>query len=255
MSEIETAKGLGNVTAAILAGGLGTRLRSLSANRPKVLFKVNGRPFLSYLLDELVEAGVRRAVLCTGYLGEQVMAAFGDSYGDLRLTYSQEGSPLGTAGALRLALPFLRSHIVLIMNGDSFCRVNLRSLTSWHREHGAKATLLLSRVPDVSRYGRVRLNSTGRIISFDEKPVDGGPGWINAGIYLLNRGILEEIPAGKKVSLEKEILPGLVGHGLFGFRSKGSFLDIGTPETYTEAGRFFNRFAAMTLKNGRRLKR
>jgi len=255
MSEIGRAKELGNVTAAILAGGLGTRLRSFSTNKQKVLVEVKGRPFLSYLLDELSAAGVRRAVLCTGYLGEQVMAAFGDSYGDLQLTYSQEGSPLGTAGALRLALPFFRSHFVLIMNGDSFCRVNLRNLPSWHRERGANATLMLARVPDVSRYGRVRLNSKGRIISFDEKHSDGGPGWINAGIYLFKRGILEDIPAGKAVSLEREILPSLVGRGLFGFRSKGPFLDIGTPEAYSGAGRFFNRIAAMTRKNGRRVKR
>jgi len=255
MSEIGTAKELGNITAAILAGGLGTRLRSVSSNRQKVLTEVRGRPFLSYLLDELIAAGVRHVVLCTGYLGEQVKAVFSNSYGDLRLTYSQEGSPLGTGGALRLALPFLRSHIILIMNGDSFCRANLRNLPSWHREHGANATLMLVRVPDVSRYGRVRLNSKGLITSFDEKHVDGGPGWINAGIYLFKRRILEDIPAGREVSLEREILPSLVGRGLFGFCSKGPFLDIGTPEAYAGAGRFFNRIAAMTREHGRRVKK
>ena len=109
------------VTAAILAGGLGTRLRSVVKDRPKVLAEIRGVPFLTYLLDQLAAAGVRDVVLCTGYMGEQVRSAFGDSYGGMCLSYSQESSPLGTAGALRLALPLFKSSSVLVMNGDSFC--------------------------------------------------------------------------------------------------------------------------------------
>jgi NDP-sugar pyrophosphorylase family protein len=103
------------MTVVILAGGLGTRLRSVVADKPKVLARVHGKPFLSLLLDQLAAAGIRSAVLCTGYLGEQVQAEFGDSYGSIRLAYSQESSPLGTAGALRLALPIINTNCVLVL--------------------------------------------------------------------------------------------------------------------------------------------
>src|SRR3989338_6029269 len=120
MTEGPKTKRLSGVTVAILAGGLGTRLRSVIADRPKVLAEVRGRPFLTYIFDQLIAASIKYAVLCTGYLGEKVCDRFGDSYGSLRLAYSQEPSPRGTAGALRLALPLFKSDSVLVMNGDSY---------------------------------------------------------------------------------------------------------------------------------------
>src|SRR5437899_2628493 len=110
-----------SLSAAILVGGLGTRLRGIVADRPKVLAEVRGRPFLAYLLDQLVASGFQDVVLCTGYRSEQVKEVFGDGYGPLRIVYSEETVPLGTAGALRLALPLLQSETILVMNGDSFC--------------------------------------------------------------------------------------------------------------------------------------
>jgi len=276
---VRAVQDLASVTAAILAGGLGTRLRSVVADRPKVLAEIRGRPFLAYLLDQLAAAGLRTVVLCTGYMGEQVRAMFGDFYGDLRLAYSQESSPLGTAGALRLALPLFKAETVLVMNGDSFCQVNLRAFWAWHCARGADATLLLTRVPDTKRYGRVHVDADGLVLRFDEKdnkPVlerseGSGPGWINAGIYLLNRRLLLTIPSGSKnalrglpnprfwpgsddpgraksdlpipasgaVSLEREVFPAWISRGLYGYRSEGRFLDIGTPEAYAAAEQFF----------------
>lgn len=230
---------LASVTAAILAGGLGSRLRSVVADRPKVLAEIRGRPFLAYLLDQLAGAGVRYVVLCTGYLAEQVQAVFGDSYGSLRLVYSQESSPLGTAGALRLALPLFQSDSVLIMNGDSFCEADLRAFWAWHCARGADATLLLIEIPDTKRYGRVHVDENGLVLRFDEKGHNGEPGWINAGIYLLNHHLLLTIPASGAVSLEREVLPAWIGRGLYGYRSEGGFLDIGTPEAYNTAEQFF----------------
>ena len=230
---------LASVTAAILAGGMGTRLRSVVADRPKVLAEIRGRPFLAYLLDQLAGAGVRTVVLCTGYLGEQVQAMFGDSYGSLRLVYSQESSPLGTAGALRLALPLFKAETVLVMNGDSFCEANLRAFWAWHCARSADATLLLTRMLDTKRYGRVHVDEDGLVLRFDEKGQNGGPGWINAGIYLLNRRLLLTIPSSGAVSLEREMFPAWIGRGLYGYRSEGRFLDIGTPEAYILAERFF----------------
>ena len=230
---------LTSVTAAILVGGQGTRLRSVVADRPKVLAEIRGRPFLAYLLDQLAGAGVRYVVLCTGYLGEQVQAVFGDSYGSLRLVYSQESSPLGTAGALRLALPLFKSETVLVMNGDSFCEANLSAFWAWHCGRAAESTLLLTEVPDAKRYGRVNVDADGLVLRFDEKGDKSGPGWINAGIYLLNHRLLLTIPANRTVSLEREEFPSWIGRGLYGYRSGGRFLDIGTPEAYTMAEWFF----------------
>ena len=198
---------LAGVTAAILAGGLGTRLRSVVADRPKVLAEVRGRPFLMYLLDQLAAAGLRCVVLCTGYLGEQVQAAFGDSYGSLQLVYSQEPESLGTAGALRLALPLFKSDSVLVLNGDSFCDINLRDFWSWHFRQNAKATLLLTEMSDTRRYGRVHVDNNGLVISFEEKGDDSGSGWINAGVYLLRHSLFLTIPGSGAVSLNGRCSP------------------------------------------------
>ena len=231
---------LAEITAAILVGGLGTRLRPVVADRPKVLAEVNGRPVLSYLLDQVARAGVRRVVLCTGYLGEQVLAAFGPRYGPLQLGYSPEPAPLGTAGALRRALPMLQSDPVLVLNGDSMCKADLNAFYAWHCGQGASASLLLTVAPDAARYGQVQTDAEGRVLRFEEKgAVAGGPGWINAGIYLLSQACLEAIPADRPVSIEREMFPAWIGQNLYGYQSQGRFLDIGTPDAYAEAARFF----------------
>jgi NDP-sugar pyrophosphorylase family protein len=230
---------LAGATAAILAGGLGTRLRGVVADRPKVLAEVRGRPFLAFLLDQLRAAGVGRAVLCTGYRGEQVRAAFGDRHGSLDLAYSQEPLPLGTGGALRRALPLLPSDPILVLNGDSFCDADLEGFWNWHLSQRAAASLLLVRVPDTARYGRVQVQEDGRVLRFEEKADAGGPGWINAGIYLLRRSLVLEVPQGCTVSLERELFPAWIGRGLCGHASAGRFLDIGTPESYALAEQFF----------------
>jgi len=228
-----------DVTAAILVGGLGTRLRSVVAAQPKVLAEVRGRPFLAYLLDQLAAAGALNVVLCTGFLGEQVQEMFGDSYDGLHLVYSQESSPLGTAGALRLALPLFESDSVLVVNGDSFCEMNLGVFWGWHCAHEANATLALTRVVDSKRYGRVHVKVDGAVVSFDEKSSRGGPGWVNAGIYLLNRRTIQTIPTNRAVSLEREVFPAWIGRGLYGYQCEGRFLDIGTPEAYARSEGFF----------------
>lgn len=237
----EDGSDLGTTTAAIFAGGLGTRLRSQVDDRPKVLAEVRGRAFLSYLLDQLAAAGLRSVVVCTGYMGDRVRAEFGDSYGPLRLRYSQEDAPLGTAGALRLARHLLESDPVLVMNGDSICRADLEAFRIWHREKQAEASILLTEVPDTGRYGRVTVDEAGALIAFEEKQNAGGPGWINAGVYLLSDRLIRAIPSGRAVSLEREVLPDWIGKRLFGHRSEARFLDIGTPESYARAERFFGQ--------------
>ncbi len=227
------------MTAAILAGGLGIRLRQVLGDRPKVLAEVRGRPLLQYLLDQLACWGITRVVLCTGHLGERIESYFGDSYSSLRLIYSRETSPLGTAGALRLALPNFQSDSILVLNGDSFCKADLSSFWAWHCQQGAVASLLLVNSPDTKRYGRVEIDETGRILRFVEKDEESEAGWINAGIYLLSRRFLRSIPVDGSVSLERDILPLWISKGLCGYKTDGDFIDVGTPESYRVAEKFF----------------
>ena len=228
------------LTAVILAGGLGTRLKSVVADRPKVLATVGGRPFLAYLFDHLCSFNISHVVLCTGYLGEQVEATFGQRYKTLELTYSQEPEPLGTGGALRYALPHCRSNPVLVLNGDSFCRADLSLYYAWYQKQSiSTGALLLTNVADVQRYGQVQLRPDGQISSFVEKGVNKGAGWINAGIYLLDQALITTIPEHRAVSIEKEIFPAWLSQGLYGFQSYGDFIDIGLPETYSLAVSFF----------------
>jgi NDP-sugar pyrophosphorylase family protein len=231
---------LEDVTATVLAGGLGTRLRSRIADRPKVLAPIHGRPYLAYLLEQLAEAGVREVVLLTGYRAEQVRSAFGTTYAGLRLTYSVERSPLGTAGALRQALPYLRSSTILVLNGDSYCAAPMADFLTFHHRQSADFGLVLTPVEDASRYGRVRVGRDGRVLRFEEKSAASGSGWVNAGIYLVNRSLIEEVPPDAPMSLERDLFPAWVhGKRCFGFACRARFLDIGTPESYAEAEAFF----------------
>jgi NDP-sugar pyrophosphorylase family protein len=228
------------VAAAILAGGLGTRLRPVVADRPKVLAPVAGRPYLTYVLDQLASVAVREVVLLTGHGADQVRDALGDSYAGMSLVHSAEPSPLGTAGALRQALPLLAAPTVLLLNGDSYCDVDLASFGRFHRDEAAGASMVVARASDASRFGQVRLGAGGCVARFEEKGATAGAGWINAGVYLLERPLIEEIPSGRPASLERDLLPRWVaGRRLRGFRCRGRFLDIGTPPSYAGAESFF----------------
>lgn len=227
-------------TAVILAGGLGTRLRSVVADRPKVMAEVRGRPFLAYLLEQLAQSGFKHTVLCTGYLGEQIKATFGNTYSSLHLEYSQESSPLGTGGALQLALPFFQSEQVLVLNGDSFCNANLREFWAWYTDKkNPEASLVLTQVSDTQRYGRVQIDSSGKVLRFEEKGSAEGVGWINAGLYLLKSSTISTIPKNCAISLETEMFPRWINTEFYGYCSLGQFLDIGTPESYAIADQFF----------------
>ena len=244
--------GLGDVTALILAGGLGTRLRSVVADRPKVLAPVAGRPFLAFLLDQLADAGIGRVVLCTGHLGEQIRDWLGPVYRGLPIQYSQETAPLGTGGALRQAHLLINTGALLVMNGDSFCEVDLAEFHARHLGWQTAASILVRWVPDARRFGRVRLDETGLVCGFDEKSGPEGPGWINAGIYWLSLDLIRTIPTGLAISLEREVLPIWVEAGLVhGYAGQGTFLDIGTPAAYRDAQSFFEkRTGAISAETG-----
>lgn len=227
------------VEALVLCGGLGLRLRPAVADRPKVLADVQGRPFLSYVLHQLAQAGVRRAILCTGYGAERIAHDLGPRHGALTLAYAPEESPLGTAGALRAALPQLRSDRALVANGDSILSAPLAALVDHGRRTGHGALVALAEVPDAGRYGRVVLGPDDRIRAFEEKAPDAGAGLVNAGVYLLDRQRLEALPETRPLSLERDVFPRWIeADGLWGWRSGGQLLDIGVPEAYATASRF-----------------
>jgi NDP-sugar pyrophosphorylase family protein len=230
---------LDHIPAMILVGGLGTRLRAVLPDHQKVVAPVGGRPFVFRLLDQLANAQVTRVILCTGYKAEQVVGLVGDRYRSLRISYSSEAAPLGTAGALRHALSLVDSDTVLAMNGDSFCEADLAAMWESHQRHKANATLAVIETSETRASGRVTFDGNDAITNFVEKNSVPSAGWINAGIYLLQRQVLESISPGRAVSIEREVFPAWIGRGLYAYRSAGKFLDIGTPEAYTMAQQAF----------------
>ena len=226
----------------ILCGGLGTRLRPVLSEVPKVLAEINGRPFLEHVLQRIRNQGFRTIYLSVGHLAEQVEDFVDRRPADeLTIRCVKEESPLGTAGALRhvwrsadVATPFV------VLNGDTFFGGDLGALVSTHRAARAAATLAVVRVPEADRYGLVRFDADDhQVLAFEEKGSATGPSWINAGAYVLEEVILRSVPAGRAVSLEREVFPEWIGSGLLASPfPDASFLDIGTPEDYTRAQDF-----------------
>ncbi|CAA6606417.1 Nucleoside-diphosphate-sugar pyrophosphorylase family protein [Rhodospirillaceae bacterium LM-1] len=225
-------------TAIILAGGKGTRLAHVLAGLPKPLAPVLGRPFLLHLLDSLANAGLERAVLSLGHEALQIERAI-EGYGRLGLDWVTESEPLGTAGALRHALNKAEGDLVLALNGDSFTPFDLARFRAFHEKGGWSVSLAAVAMADASRFGRIDLAPDGKVRAFMEKQA-GGSGVINAGIYLIERGLLQALPTGKALSFETDVLEPLARQGRLGaFLCPGPFIDIGTPESYAQADGFF----------------
>jgi D-glycero-alpha-D-manno-heptose 1-phosphate guanylyltransferase len=228
---------LASISAVILAGGLGTRLRAVAPDTQKAAAPVAGRPFAAYLLEFLAAQGCRHVVMALGYKAAQTAEALIPYARDLglELDLSVEPEPLGTGGALRLAAKLTRSDPVLAMNGDSCVAVDLAAALRRFREVGAAGLLTLAHVDDAERYGRVECDTQGRIVAFREKG-DSGSGEINAGVYFLARRLIDMLPADRPASLETDLLA--VADGLWGWSAAGAFLDIGTPDAFARAPAF-----------------
>jgi D-glycero-alpha-D-manno-heptose 1-phosphate guanylyltransferase len=240
-----------SLAAVVLAGGMGTRLRSVVADRPKVLAPVAGRPFLTYLLDQIAAAGIKCAVLSTGYMAEQFASVIGDRYRDLEIVYAHEQTALGTGGAIKFAGSFADADELLVMNGDSYCEADLCTYFDWHRQGRHDVSLMLVKVDDASRYGTVELGSDGRITAFREKRPEGGPGYINAGVYLLRREMLEQIPGGP-TSIERDLFPRwLTQYKVMGWVTDGAFIDIGIPSDYERSHEFMKHRLTLPPAEGR----
>lgn len=224
--------------ALILAGGEGTRLRPLTSSVPKPVVPLAGRPFISYMIEWLRRHGVDEVVLSCGFMADGVRAVLGDGERlGVRLRYVEEPRPLGTGGALKLAEDLLEDRF-LMLNGDQLTDIDLTALLRQHERTGARATIALMAVEDPSAYGLVRRRDDLSVSGFLEKPnadeIDTN--LVNAGAYVLERSVLSEMaPSGTRISIERDVFPRLVDHGLFGYEASGYWMDIGTPRRYLQA--------------------
>ena len=226
--------------AIVLVGGEGTRLRPLTATVPKPALTLVDRPFLAYMIEWLAGHGVTEVVLACGFLPDVLREALAgeEERAGVRIRYVVEPEPLGTAGAIRFAADVLGQDLddgFLALNGDVLTDLDLSALLSAHRQRGAAATIALHPVEDASAYGLVQSGEGGEVLEFLEKTGERAPGEVNAGMYVLERSVLDLVPAAQSVSIEREVFPRLVGNGLYGLRLDGYWMDIGTPERYLQA--------------------
>ncbi len=223
--------------ALVLAGGEGTRLRPLTLTTPKPVMPFAGRPFMTFMLDWLARHGVDDVILSCGFMSDDVESVLGDMHAGMRLRYVHEDEPLGTAGPLRLALDTgaLKDERLFVLNGDVLTDMDLTAEREQHERTGARATLGLIAVDDTESYGVVPTKDDGEVEAFLEKSPGPAPtNRINAGSYLLEREVIDQIPPGRAVSIEREIFPSLVGQGLYGYLAAGYWMDVGTPRRYLE---------------------
>lgn len=226
--------------AVVLVGGLGTRLRPLTLDLPKQMLPVAGVTMIERVVSLLAAAGIDEVVLSLGYRPEIFTEAFpADRCAGVELRYAVEPEPLGTAGAIAFAADFAGiSERFLALNGDVLTDLDLQGLCDRHAETGAAATVALTPVEDPSRYGVVPLDADGRVEAFIEKPDPGTApsNWINAGYYVVEPEVLDLVPRGAMVSIEREVFPRIVEERrLFGVQSDAYWIDAGTPEAYLQA--------------------
>jgi mannose-1-phosphate guanylyltransferase len=222
--------------ALVLAGGEGTRLRPLTYTVPKPVLPLAGRPHIAYVIEWLVSHGVDDVIVSCGHLADGIRSALAELEAGVEIRYAEEPDARGTAGAIRFAEDMLADRF-LALNGDILCDLDLTALIEQHERTGAKATIALYPVADPTGYGLIHRHEDGEITEFLEKPdpeeIDTDE--INAGAYLLERSVLDEIPPDQAVSIEREVFPRLIGEGLYGIRLEGCWIDIGTPERFLEA--------------------
>jgi NDP-sugar pyrophosphorylase family protein len=232
------------VKAVVLVGGEGTRLRPLTLTTPKPLLPIANQPHLERQLAWLASHGVDEVVFSMGYLPDAFREHFADDVfrpaggGEVALRYAVEDEPLGTAGAIRFAAEGINERVI-VCNGDVLTHLDLGAMVRFHGEQGAEATISLTQVEDPSAFGVVPTQADGRVIAFVEKPAPGKApsNWINAGTYVLEPRFFDRIPPRLNVSVERETFPRMLAQPglLYGYKSEGYWLDIGTPEKYLQA--------------------
>jgi D-glycero-alpha-D-manno-heptose 1-phosphate guanylyltransferase len=231
--------GLSDIDAYILCGGLGKRLRSVLGASPKPMVLLGDKPFLDILLAHLTELGFRRFILGIGYQAQFIKDYYKkNNLLGYEIIFSQENKPIGTGGALKKARNLIKSDPFFVFNGDSLANFNPLGMLRSHQQKQACLTILLKKMKDCKDYGHITLGKEGRMRKFNEKGCDK-QGFINAGIYLCNRSIFKLMPGIEGFSLENDFFPDLLEEKVYGYKSRGFFFDIGTPERYRTAEKYF----------------
>lgn len=228
-------------TAFILCGGEGIRLKPLTDDIPKTLLPINGKPILEYNIELMKRNGIKKIILGTGHLGDQIKNYFGNGeHFDVDISYSHEEQPLGTGGALKLVSKIINDTFIMC-NGDELKDVDIRKMFDVHKQNNADITIALTSVNNPQLYG-VALLEGDRIIKFLEKPENPPTNMINSGLYILEPKIFSLIPEGK-VSIERDIFPKIAENKkLFGFKFDGKWLPTDTPEKYHQAKKSWNPY-------------
>jgi NDP-sugar pyrophosphorylase family protein len=236
---------LKSIDVLVLAGGLGTRVRRILGDTPKLLAPLAGRTYLDHLLDWLAQFAASHVVLALGHCAAAIVEHLAQrGPGAIKIETVIEPQPLGTAGAIRLARPRLGSNPVLVLNGDSFADVDLCRFYEYHSRSGAAVTILCATVADAGRYGRVEVDRCGAVFGFAEKDSSfRGAALVNAGMYFVSAGFLDGIATSTATSLESDVFGVMPPGSLAAFTECGNFIDIGTPESLALADAFFGKTA------------
>lgn len=228
---------MAQLDAIILAGGFGSRLQCVVKDVPKPMADINDKPFLSFIMDYLLEQNVNKVLLSVGYKHDVIMSHFGSKYKGLNIQYIIEDMPLGTGGAINKAMQYVNGEEVFVLNGDTLFCPDLNNMVAFHRKHVADLTIAVKPMKNIDRYGTLILDGN-RIIGFDEKTTKEF-GYINGGVYVINKNIFKLMPLDKEsfsfeIDLLEKVCVKLKGYA---FINDTYFIDIGIPDDYERAKR------------------
>lgn len=233
---------LNEIDVVILCGGFGKRLQNVIKDIPKPMAEINCRPFLDILIDFVASFGFRHFILCVGYRANIIENYFQRKRGNLDIEFSKEQKHLDTGGAIKNAEAYIKSNPFLVMNGDSFCKIDLRDFVRFHQSKNALFSMVVAKTINNKDYGAIALDDSQRIIKFSKRvKSDRRDGFINAGIYLFQRQVLSLMPAGKSFSLERNFFPAFVNKGAYGYITEAQLIDIGTPVRYKKAKQILSK--------------
>lgn len=229
-----------NIDVVILCGGKGTRLKSVISDRPKPMAEIANKPFLDIIIDYVSSYGLRRFILCVGYMKEKIKEYYAPRGDSLEIVFAEEKILLGTGGAIKNAETLIKSNPFLVMNGDSFCPLNMIDFLNFHMVKKSELTVALSKIEGNGDYGVVMIDGQNRITAFNEKKSVKNA-FINTGIYIFNRSIFSIIPSNTVYSLEYNLFPNFTSREFYGYITENEFIDIGTSERFKKAIRILDK--------------
>ena len=229
-----------NIDVLILCGGEGRRLRQISGRVPKPMVRIGGRVFLDIIIDDLQRSGFKRIILGIGYRARFIRKYYSEhKTPGAEIIFSEEKKPLGTGGAVKKAKTLIKSESFLVLNGDTFSKFRADRFIKFYQQKKAKLLILLRKTKTNKDYGAITIDRKSKITSFSEKNVSSRVNFVNGGVYLFSKTVFSEMPHKAKFSLEYDFFPRMVGKGFYGYKESGFFIDIGIPERYFNAKKYF----------------